>query len=140
MLNVASARVRGVEASLEWRLWQTRIRAAVTAQRPRDEATGKRLQGRAQHYGSLDAERESGAWTAGLTVLANGSRFDSTNESPASRLGGYAVVDARLRYALDKRWSVQLAATNLADRKYESVVGYDAPRRAVMLSLTFESY
>ncbi len=140
VLNVASARARGVEASLDFRLWETRIRAGVTAQRPRDETTGKRLQGRAQSLGSFDATRDFGSWTAGVSVLATGSRFDSTNESPSSRLGGYAVMDVRLRYAFNKRWSAELAATNVTDRKYESVVGYDAPRRSVLLSLRFESF
>ena len=140
VLNVASARVRGVETSLEWRLWGARLRAALTAQRPRDDATGKRLQGRAQSFGTFDATREFGPWTAGVSVLATGSRFDSTNESPSSRLGGYAVMDVRVRYAFNMRWSAQLAAANVTDRKYESVVGYDAPRRSVLLSLRFESF
>ena len=48
--------------------------------------------------------------------------------------------DARVRYAIDKRWSVELNATNIFDRKYEGAVGYDAPRRSVMLAVRFESY
>ncbi len=138
--NVARARARGVEASLEWRLMGARIRAAITAQSPRDDDTGKRLQGRAQRYGTIEATRDFGPWTAAVSVLASGSRFDSVGEAPGSRLGGYAIVDARLRYAFDKRWSAQLSAANLADRKYENVIGYDAPRRAVMVSVRFESY
>ena len=138
--NVARARARGVEASFEAHWWGARVRAALTAQRARDETTGKRLQGRAQQFGTIDATREFGRWTAGLSVLATGARFDSAGESPGTRLGGYAVVDARVRYAFDKRWSVEVAATNLGDRRYENVVGYDAPRRAVLLSLRFESF
>ena len=140
MQNVAKARARGIEASMEGRFYETRVRAAFTAQRPRDEATGKTLQGRAERYGTVDATRDFGSWTAGISVLASGARFDSANEAPESRLGGYAVVDARLRYAFDKRWSAELAVTNLGDRKYESAVGYDAPRRQVMLSVRFESF
>ena len=140
VLNVARARVRGVEAAFETQWLETRWRATFNAQRPRDEDTGKRLQGRAEHFGTFEATRSFGSWTAGVAVLASGARFDSTDESPASRLGGHAVVDARLRYTLDKRWSAELAATNLGDRKYESAVGYDAPRRSILLSLRFESY
>jgi vitamin B12 transporter len=46
VLNVAKARVRGIETTLETDWLQTRWRAAFTAQHPRDEDTGKRLQGR----------------------------------------------------------------------------------------------
>jgi vitamin B12 transporter len=140
VLNVASARTRGVEASIDATWLGTRVRGTLTLQQPRDETTGLRLQGRAQSYGSIDATRNFGQWTAGLTVLASGERFDSTDESPGSRLGGYAVVDARVRYAFDKRWSAELSATNIGDRHYESAVGYDAPRRSVMLSVRFEAY
>ena len=140
MLNVASARARGVEASIDANWLGTRVRATLTLQRPRDETTGLRLQGRAERYGTIDATRRFGQWTAGVSVLASGARFDSTSEAPASRLGGYAVIDARLRYAFDTRWSAELSAANLGDRRYENSVGYDAPRRAVMLALRFESY
>jgi vitamin B12 transporter len=140
VLNVARARARGVEASIDASWLGTRVRATLTLQRPRDETTGLRLQGRAERYGSIDASRSFGPWTAGATVTASSSRFDSTDESPASRLGGYALVDARVRYAFGPRWSAQLSATNLGDKRRESAIGYDAPRRAVMLSVRFESF
>ncbi|MGZ5037645.1 MAG: TonB-dependent receptor plug domain-containing protein [Usitatibacter sp.] len=140
VVNVARARARGIEASLDASWKGTRLRASITAQRPRDEVSGARLQGRSELYGTLDASRSFGRWTAGATLVASGDRFDSANETPASRLPGYAVIDARLRYAFDAHWSAQLSATNLFDRRYENAVGYDAPRRAVMLSVGFESY
>ena len=132
--------MRGVEASFEARWLEASWRASFTAQRPHDEDTGMRLQGRAERFGTLEVTRAFGSWTAGMTLLASGDRFDSTNEAPASRLGGRAIVDARLKYALDKRWTAELSATNLGDRKYENAVGYDAPRRGIFLNLRFESY
>lgn len=140
VVNVARARARGVEASVEAGWLGARWHASFTAQRPRDEDTGLRLQGRAERYGTIDVERAFGPIRAGLTVLASGPRFDSPNEDPGTRLGGYAVADARLRYAITKKWSVQLTAANLADKRYERVQGYDAPRRSVLLSVSFESY
>ena len=56
------------------------------------------------------------------------------------RLPGYATIDARVRYAFDRRWSVELSANNLADKHRETSVGYDAPRRQVMLSVRFEAF
>jgi vitamin B12 transporter len=140
VLNVNRARIRGVEAMLDATWWGTRIRASMTAQRPRDEATGKRLQNRAERFGAVEATRTFGSFTVGVSVFASGSRFDSVDESAATKLPGYAVVDARLRYAIDKRWSAELTATNLGDRKYDATYGYDAPRRGVFLNLRFESF
>ena len=99
-----------------------------------------RLQGRAELHGSFEATRSFGPFNAAITVLASGPRFDSINEAPASRLGGYAVVDARVRYGFLQHWSAELSAVNLADRRHESAVGYDAGRRGVFLSVRFDAF
>jgi len=140
VLNVAQARARGIEATLEARWWGAQWRGTVTWQRPKDEDTGFLLQGRAERYGSAEASKRFGDWTVGACVQASGPRFDSTNEAPGSKLGGYGVVDARVAYAITKQWTAQLAATNLFDKHYEGAVGYDAPRRGVVLSVRFESF
>jgi len=140
VLNVARARIRGLEASLDATWAGIRWHANATAQRPHDEDTGKLLQGRSERFGTVEASRAFGKWTAGLSVFASGERFDSNDESPDSRLPGYAIVDARLRYAIDKRWTAELTATNLGDKRYESAVGYDAPRRGVFLSVRFDAF
>jgi vitamin B12 transporter len=140
VVNAARARARGLEATLEATWLGTRLRGSLTAQRPRDDDTGLRLQGRAERYGTLDASRTFGPWTAGITLVASGPAFDSTNEAPASRLGGYALVDARLRYAIGKGWTAELTASNLGDKRRESAIGYDAPRRAVLLNVRFDAF
>jgi vitamin B12 transporter len=137
--NVEHARIRGVEASIDAAWLGTRWHASVTAQRPRNEDTSRRLQGRAERLASVSAERSFGRWTVGASVLAVGDRYDSTNEAAATRLPSYAVVDARIRYRFEKFWSVELAATNLANKRYESAVGYDAPRQSVLLSVRFDA-
>lgn len=141
VLNVSHARIRGIEASLDASWLGLAWHGNFTAQRPRDEDSGKRLQDRAERFGALDVSRAFGsAWNAGLSVFASGERFDSIDESPASRLPGYAIVDARVRYAIGKQWTAELTATNVLDKRYESAVGYDAPRRGVFLALRFEAF
>lgn len=140
VLNVNRARVRGVEAGFEATLLTVGLRGNFTLQRPRDESTGARLQNRAREHGSLEASRGWGAWTAGVSVVASGDRFDSINESPASRLGGYARIDARLRYDVTKLVKVELSAVNLGDRRYETALGYDSTRRGVMLNVRLDAF
>lgn len=140
VLNVNRARVRGVEASVDAKFLTIDWRGSVTVQRPKDEGTGLRLQNRAERHASLDLKRGWGSWTTGLTVVASGDRYDSTNEAPASRLSAYARVDARLRYDINKQWKAELTAVNLGDRKYETSLGYDAPRRGVMLSVSLNAF
>jgi vitamin B12 transporter len=138
--NVKRARIKGLEASIDAAWLGVRWRASVTSQKPRDEDTGRRLQGRSEYLASLTGERSWGPWTAGFGVNAVGDRFDSTNEDPATKLPAYTTVDARVRYRFEKWWSAELAVTNLFDKRYESAVGYDAPRRAILLSVRFDAF
>ena len=71
---------------------------------------------------------------------ASGDRYDSADENPASRLGGYATVDARVTYKWPQHWAVELAAVNLADKQYETSVGYEGRRRGVLLSVRFDAF
>jgi len=140
VMNVKRARITGVEGALEATWLDIRWRATFTAQDPRDDETGKRLPGRAERYGSLEASRNFGPWTVAGTVLAVGDRFDSTTEDPAQRMPSYALLDARVRYRFAKYWSVELSGTNLTDKRYENAVGYDAPRRSILLSVRFDAF
>jgi vitamin B12 transporter len=140
VMNVNKARIRGIEATAETTWWNVRWRASVTGQRPENDITGARLQGRAEQFGSFSASRSWGAWTGGLTVHASGDRYDSPNEDPASKLGGYATVDARVSYRFPKQWTVELSAVNLFDKRYETSVGYEGTRRGVMLSVRFDAF
>ena len=139
-VNVARARARGIELEGEATWYGARFRASMTAQRATDEDTGLRLQGRAERFGSGDVTYKFGAWTVSAGVLASGPRYDSTNESPESRLPGYAVVDARVKYTFARYWSAELSASNLLDKRYEGAVGYDAPRRSILLQVTFQAF
>ena len=138
--NVARARVRGLELEGAATWYGVRLQARFTAQRARDEDTGLRLQGRADRFGSLEAARTFGRWTVGANVLASGARNDATPPTDAARVGGYARVDARVRYTAAKFWNVELTAVNVADRRYENAAGFDAPRRGVFLNVRFDAF
>jgi iron complex outermembrane receptor protein len=53
---------------------------------------------------------------------------DNGNE----RLPEYAVVDARVTYALTDLLSVYLSAENLLDRKYQILYDYPMPGRTLL--------
>jgi vitamin B12 transporter len=138
--NVKRARIKGVELAADGKLWGAHWQAAATFQRPRDDDTGLRLQGRAEQFGTFTASRTWGAWTGAFTILASGDRFDSTHEAAESRLPGYATLDARVTYRVNKFTSVELALTNLTDKRYESAVGYEGTRRTLLASVRFEAF
>jgi vitamin B12 transporter len=137
--NVSRARIRGLEAALEATGWGVRWRASLTAQRPRDEDSDRVLTDRAERFGSIDASLPWRQWNFGVSVLASGPRYEYPGGA-STKLAGYGVLDARARYQMAPHWTAELVATNLLDRRYESALGYDAPRRGVLLNVRFDSY
>ena len=83
----------------------------------------------------MSINRSFGKWQVGSDVVASGRRYDSANESASSRMGGYALLNARVAYQVDKLWSVEFSAQNIADRKYELARGYNPPARSVFLNV-----
>ena len=136
--NIAEARIRGAELSYQGTLLGTQLRARLTLQDPKDKTnktTGFQLQRRAKKFGSLVASRAFGAWSAGAELIASGKRFDSANEDPATRSGGYALVNLFAGYAISPAWSVDLRWNNVAGRKYELVKHYNTPGSNVFVTV-----
>jgi vitamin B12 transporter len=133
--NVAKARIRGVELSYTGRVLDTQLRAKLSVQDPKADSTGFQLQRRAKRYGSVIANRTVGSWRVGAELVASGERFDSANESPASRLGGYGVVNLTVARSFTPEWSVEARWNNVANRKYELVQGFATPGSNVFVSV-----
>lgn len=141
VVNVGRAHARGLEATIDAAWLGLKWHGSATGQHARDEDTGRRLPSRAEAFGSLDVSRDFGSdWNAGIRITATGERFDSRTEDPGFHLGGYAIVDARVRYRVNRYVTAELAATNLGDKRYETAVGYDAPRRGVLLNVRFDAF
>ncbi|MBL8524229.1 MAG: TonB-dependent receptor [Betaproteobacteria bacterium] len=133
--NLARARIKGWELSADTSFVGIKIKAALTVQRPEDRDTGKQLRSRAKQFGSLGVAKSWGAWDVGGDIVASGRRYDGNNESAATRMRGYALLNATVRYRIDKTWSVELSGQNLTDTKYELAQGYNTPKRSLFLNV-----
>ena len=135
--NIRRARIRGVELGIDttWAGidWRTRL----TAQRPEDADTDKQLRSRAKLLGTIGGSTTLGAWKVGADVAASGQRFDSANEAPSSRMGGYALIGAFARYRIDPQWTLELNGNNLGNQKYELARGYNTLGRQLFVKLRF---
>ena len=139
LVNIGRTSIRGLEFSFDTKLMGYEVRAKATHQRPRDEDSGTQLHGRAKSFGSLSVAKTWGAWQASTTLVGSGARFDSAMQAAGSRMGGYGLVHAQVRYTVNKQWSVALSGNNLADKKYELAQGYNTPGRTLFLSVKFEA-
>ena len=133
--NLKRARIRGWEMHGNVEFSALTLRVALTVQRPEDRDSGRQLRSRARQFGSLGAVYRSGAWELSADTVASGHRFDSANENAASRMAGYALLNANLRYKIDKNLSVDVSAGNLTNKRYELAQGYNTPSRSVFVTL-----
>jgi len=117
--NLANARIRGGEFGWQGVIAEVDVRAKVTLQQPENTDTGAQLPRRAKQFGSIVATRAWGEWTFGAELVASGARFDSVDEDPVTRMGGYALVNLRAAYRFAPGWTVELRWDNVADKYYE---------------------
>lgn len=137
--NLRRAHIRGWELAVDTKFADIDWRVRVTAQQPEDADTKKQLRSRAKLLGTLGASTTLGAWKVGTDIVASGARFDAANESPTSRMAGYALLSAFTRYHMTPEWSLELSGNNLTDRKYELARGYNVLGRQLQLTLRFTS-
>lgn len=136
--NVNKAKIDGLELAYGTRFADWNLDGSLTLQHAVDERSGKRLQLRSEAFGTLAVTRRAGAWRAGGELTASGDRFDSTTESPGSRLPGYALVNLTASYAVSRQLSIQGRWNNVLDRQYELAKGYNTPGSNVFVGLRYQ--
>jgi vitamin B12 transporter len=133
--NLATARIRGGEFRYEGTLLDSDVRAKLTLQDPVNESNGAQLPRRAKSFGSIDAARTWNAWRFGIELVASGARFDSTDEDPSTRMGGYALVNLYASYKFAPGWTAEMRWNNVGDKDYELAKHYNTPGSNVFVWL-----
>ena len=138
--NIASARIRGLEATFGQRLGQWDFDAGVTLLDPENRASGPNygnvLPRRAREAARLDVSRGVGAWRLGALLRGEGERYDDIAND--RRLGGYATLDLRAERALAKDWLMQARIENALDKDYQTAEFFNQPGRGVFLTLRYQ--
>jgi outer membrane cobalamin receptor len=112
------------------------LRAAGTAMRARDQATGLDLPNRPRLLGSLALTR---TWpqgpTATLTAVFVGERF----ADPANlvRLPGYATLGLVAQVPVSEHTAARFVVQNLFDARYEALQGYPVPGRTLFAEMVW---
>jgi vitamin B12 transporter len=139
MLNLAQARISGIELSLRQQLADWQLASNLTLQDPEDRSgganQGNQLNRRARQMLSVDLDRDLGRYSLGASLYAEGRRYDDLANS--RELDGYARIDLRAAYQLSKQVQLQAKLENLLDADYETASFYNQPGRGLFLSLTY---
>jgi vitamin B12 transporter len=139
VVNVDQARIRGGTAYYGADVAGYRVRAEVTHHDPIDLATGKQLVRRAKDFGNVTVDKDVGQWTLGGELVASGPRFDAAENSEASRMGGYALLNLRASYTLWRNFSLAVRWNNVLDKMYELARGYNTPRSNGFVEIRYTS-
>lgn len=120
--NIGKARLQGTTLSYATVVSGFNISGNLDFLDARDALTDKRLPRRAREQANLRVKHSLGAWTLGGEWQLVGDRYDDTMET--THMGGYSVLNALARYAVNSEWSIEARANNLANKKYETSWGY----------------
>jgi len=131
--NVAEAEMLGLELDARWQPEDWDIRANATIQDTLDKRADKPLLRRPDRKASLQADRSWGKISAGITLYGASSRADF-----GARLPGFATLDARFHYRINRHWKVGARIQNLADRDFEVASGYNTPGRSGWVSVSWQ--
>jgi len=139
--NVPRTRVDGLTLAYEGQWQALKTVLSLDHLNPRNTTAasannGNLLQRRAKNMAKAQLDWHQGDWTLGSTLAAYSHRFDDVANT--ARLGGYATVDLRADYALSRDWTLGASLNNLADRRYETALGYNQPRRQGFVTLRWQ--
>ncbi len=137
MMNINSARIQGLALSYRDTFGTYQVGVSATLQEPQDEATGKRLQRRADKFATVSVQKTLDAWRVGGELVASGGRYDSRTEAPGTRMGGYGLVNLTATYRLKRDWSLSARWGNVLDKRYVLAKGYNTPGSNVFFTLRY---
>jgi len=98
------------------------LTASLDLASPENDLTGKLLPRRAHRHGAVSAGVPFGPVRVGIELVASSPRYDD----PANlvRMGGYAIVNLTLEWALAQGVTLFARADNVLDKNYELAAGY----------------
>ncbi|HPY39957.1 MAG TPA: TonB-dependent receptor, partial [Thiolinea sp.] len=127
-MNVAAAKITGLEASAAQRFGDWQLSGNATFQNPKvagGEQSGSLLINRPKQLLNVDVQRQFGRFSAGAAVHAEGRRYNDTyNLQP---LAGFGTLDLRANYQISRDVVVGAKLANVLDHDYELRKGYNQP-------------
>ncbi len=139
-VNLPYTQSTGLTLHGENRWGVLRLNGSVDFLRPINDSDGSANQGnllprRAPRSFKVSADVDRGAWSYGAGLQAYSHRFD--DNANTERLAGYATLDAHTEWKVSPDWQLNARLNNLADRKYETALGFNQPGREVFVGVRY---
>ena len=114
--NVANATLEGVTLTADLLWGGATLHASLDLQSPEDDATGHLLPRRARRHGVLSVSQPLGPTHLIVEAVASSARYDDAEN--LRRLGGYAIFNVALEWAVDTRTTLFVRGENVFDHDY----------------------
>ncbi|HET9485699.1 MAG TPA: TonB-dependent receptor [Xanthomonadales bacterium] len=134
-INVARARIDGVELGYAWDGAPWRLDANYTWQDARNTGSGEPLLRRPRHKLAAVLGRRH---ASGIEWAVEASHAAERSDFGGIRLPGYTLVNARVAWPFSPGWRLEARLDNALDRDYELAYGYETPGRSWLLALAHE--
>lgn len=139
-VNLPRVEIKGLTLAYEGRWRALDLTASLDSIDPVNATVGnanngKQLARRAKQAARLGADWRAGAWSVGATAAGFSQRFD--NAANTVRLAGYGTLDLRAEWAITRDLKLGVKVNNVADKVYETVLGYNQPGREGFVSLRY---
>jgi vitamin B12 transporter len=141
-VNRSRVEARGAELSLGWRPTERlSVHANATWQRVEDVTTHARLRHRPKWVGGARLDwRPSARLDLHLDFQTVSRSFDEQIPVPGrDTVAGYGVAGLAGSWRFAGRWQLRGRIDNLADREYETLIGFPGPGRSLRLGLRYAS-
>jgi len=135
--NISKARIKGLETSISSTLAGWDIAGSLTLLDPRDRATDKILIQRHKRTLRIDIDRNFGKTNIGATLQARSYNYNDTQNT--QRTSGFGTVDLRASHQLTSNWKIRAEISNLFNKDYETIKGYNTEDRAVFAAISYQS-
>ena len=124
--NVNKARITGLSLKAGGALIDrdTRFKANLTWQDPKNDETDQLLRRRARVFGGLHLTHNAGPAQIGTDFSWVSRRFDSADQSAGSAMGAYGLVAVFGSWAFTPEWRLEARVNNLGDKHYTTAQGY----------------
>ncbi len=139
MINLNEARSNGLELSYAGQFGDTGVKAALTAQNPRDTQTGLALLRRAKSFANLGVTQQLGTWKVGGEWQYSGKREDYVinNWPQRTTLASYNLLNLTAIYDINKQLKLSLRADNLFNQDYMLAHGYNTLGRSLFIGVNY---
>ena len=135
MVNIDKAKIKGIDAALNWRQAGFEFNLTGSWLKPEDDTTGKLLPRRAEKTLNIELAERKGAGRLGISWLIQSHRYDDAANK--QRLSGYGILNLTADYYFNKNWFMRTRLENALDKEYETVRFYNTQRRFWFVSLHY---